>query len=229
MKHPLLLPLLAAIAFGLASCASVKTAVSKIQGPLKPTATKTIPIKKTATPVKAVTAQKSTFARLQEKGFKLPSLFRKTPPVVEIKKAGPSKAIAKKTTSKKSYAKKTSSKKATTKKSKPSKADLLAWKKKESAKKEKALVPKDFDPSDLDVDGQIPSYGILPSLKPGGSTSIEDIDEAAILPADVANLPSIPSIPSVPSIPKPVRTPDLSTVPDYLKPVGPVPSIKRGE
>ncbi len=170
------------------------------------------------TPVsKANTPKKTPLAKLKSSTFSLRKLVRKTPPIVEVKKDTPP-------------AKKTAKKKV-------SKADLLAWKRKKAArkakwtpKKGKALVPKDFDPADLDVDGQLPSYGILPSLNPdGGSTSIEDIEDSAILPADVANLPSIPSLPNIPSPATPSSAPDLSTVPDYLKPAGPVPAIQTKE
>ncbi len=161
---------------------------------------------------------KASLAKIDKSRFKVPSFLKKTPPVVEVKKQVPaSKAEA---TKPKLLASKTK------KKSSP---------KKQPPKKEKALVPKDFDPSDLEVGGQLTSFGILPSIGPGGSNIIDELDDSASLPPDIANLPPIPSLPITPKVPKvqtkvtPNDRPNFFPLPDSLKPAGPVPPIKSGE
>jgi hypothetical protein len=193
---------------GLVSCSSLQTPAAGNTSGAAPQK------KSTVAKIDPLGIRNIRFQPEKLKGFKFPSFGRKpTPPIVEVQKATPKKAVAKAKPSKK----------------KSSNADAIAWKRKKELEKkawkpkdDPALVPKDFKASDLDVDGQVPTYGILPTLSPGDETSIKELDEAAPLPADVLNLPEIPSMRPVNSVP------DLSSVPDYLKPVGPVPAIKTG-
>ncbi|MDB4127575.1 MAG: hypothetical protein ACKVKH_07655 [Verrucomicrobiales bacterium] len=56
----------------------------------------------------------------------------------------------------------------------------------------KSLCPWIFDPSDFLVGGQIPAYGICPSLNGGRSTAATIDKNSAILPDNFVNLPKIP-------------------------------------
>lgn len=88
---------------------------------------------------------------------------------------------------------------------------ILAWNRLKDSQKRKygevnsngeIFMPQDFDPSDLPVGGQLPSFGLLPSLKGGGSTTAEIGANEGLLPPDIANLPDNPQIPGpVPPLP----------------------------
>ena len=122
------------------------------------------------------------------KNFKLRDLKNNAPPVVEVRKKD-------------------------LKKMKTAEENILAWNRLKRSQQLKygtvnangeIFMPQDFDPSDLPVDGQIPTFGILPSLKPGGNSAANIGDNDDLLPPDVANLPDIPL--SVPSLPEEKKT-----------------------
>jgi hypothetical protein len=134
---------------------------------------------KVANPVKSLAKLNSN----DLKNFKFRDLKNNAPPVVAVRKKD-------------------------LKKMRTAEENILAWNRLKRSQKLKygtvnangeIFMPKDFDPSDLPVDGQIPTFGILPSLKPGGSTAANIGDDDDLLPPDVANLPDIsPSVPPLP-------------------------------
>ena len=202
-------PILAlAIACGvLTSCSSLQTSSTQES----PTPSKTTAKNKSATS-KALAKldprglKNLRFQPEKLRGLKFPSFRKKTPPIVEVKKDADFKkpVIA-------------------------SKSKKRTYKPRKSSKKKKAFVPKDFDESDLMVDGQLPSYGVLPSLNPSSSAAIDTMDDVGELPDEVAALPSIPPVPTLPKVSPPPTAPYTSSVPAYLKPVRPVPNAPAGQ
>ncbi len=154
---------LTVVSSALVSCSTVKSTMNKVTTPMKSMARVNVDrLKKVKLP---------SFKKIKFPGFK-----NDTPPVVKVRQGD-------------------------LKKMKTAEEKILAWNRlKESQKRQygsinangEVFMPVDFNPSDLPVGGQIPTFGILPSLKNGGSTAATIDENAAILPDDVANLPEIP-------------------------------------